>query len=251
VAELTAFVYRPGATILHRLDVRMKLALVAAASLASLRLDFAGIGLMALPLISAAAGCRRSLRIPAGELRWIGLLLAFVFGARVLSTDGTTVFSVLALDITLEGLREGSLACLRLALVFLAGALLMAATRPADIKAGVQWFLKPLPLVPAERVGTMLGLLVRFIPVIFEEVSRVSDAQRARAVENLRNPLRRAVKLGVPIMSRVFERSDQLALAMEARCYSERRTQPALRTTRRDWVLFGLGCGWLAVLLAV
>ena len=251
MAELTTFAYQSGVSILHRLDARMKLVLVAAASLISLQLDFAGIGLMALPLLAAAAGCRRSVRIPAGELRWIGLLLAFVFGARVLSTDGTTLFSILALDITREGLREGSLVCLRLALVFLAGTLLMATTRPAEIKAGVQWFLKPLPLVPAERVGTMLGLLVRFIPVIFEEVARVSDAQRARAVENRRNPLRRAAKLGVPIMVRVFERSDQLALAMEARCYSERRTHPVLRAALKDWVLFCLCCGWLAVLLVV
>jgi energy-coupling factor transporter transmembrane protein EcfT len=251
VAELTAFAYLPGASILHRLDVRIKLAWVAAASLASLQLDFAGIGLMALPLLAAAAGCRRSVRIQSSELRWIGLLLAFVFAARALSTDGPPAFSVLSLDITREGLREGALIALRLALVFLVGTLLMATTRPAEVKAGVQWFLKPLPFVPAERVGTMLGLLVRFIPVIFEEVSRVSDAQRARAVENRRNPLRRAVKLGVPIMRRVFERSDQLALAMEARCYSERRTAPVLRAARRDWLLFGLSCGWLAVVLAV
>jgi energy-coupling factor transporter transmembrane protein EcfT len=169
----------------------------------------------------------------------------------MLATDGTPAFSILSLDITREGLREGALVGLRLALVFLVGTLLMATTRPAEIKTGVQWFLRPLPFVPAERVGTMLGLLVRFIPVIFEEVSRASDAQRARAVENRRNLLRRAVKLGVPIMIRVFERSDQLALAMAARCYSERRTQPALKTAHRDWVLFGLSCGWLAVLLAV
>jgi energy-coupling factor transporter transmembrane protein EcfT len=251
VAELTAFVYHSGASILHRLDVRMKLALSAAASLVSLRLDFAGIGLTALPLLAAAVGCRRSLRIQSSELRWIGLLLAFVFAARVLAADGTRAFSILSLDITREGLQEGALVGLRLALVFLVGTLLMATTRPAEIKTGVQWFLRPLPFVPAERVGTMLGLLVRFIPVIFQEVSRASDAQRARAVENRRNPLRRAVKLGVPIMIRVFERSDQLALAMAARCYSERRTQPALKTAHRDWVLFGLSCGWLAALLAV
>jgi energy-coupling factor transporter transmembrane protein EcfT len=251
VAELTAFAYQPGVSILHRLDVRMKLTLVAAASLISLRLDFAGIGLMALPLLGAAFGWRRSLRVRAGELRWIGLLLAFVFAARVLTADGTPVFSVLSLDITREGLREGALVGLRLALVFLVGTLLMATTRPTEIKTGVQWFLRPLPLVPADRVGTMLGLLVRFIPVIFEEVARASDAQRARVVENRRNPIRRVVKLGVPIMSRICERSDQLALAMEARCYSERRTQPALRASRKDWVWFGLSCGWLAVLLAV
>jgi energy-coupling factor transporter transmembrane protein EcfT len=70
-------------------------------------------------------------------------------------------------------------------------------------------------------------------------------------VENRRNPIRRALKLGVPVMSRIFERSDQLALAMEARCYSESRTHPEFRVGWKDWGVFVCGCGWLAALLAV
>jgi energy-coupling factor transporter transmembrane protein EcfT len=149
VAELTAFGYQPGASPVHRLDARMKLALVAAASLMGLRLDFTALGLMALPLVAIAAGCRRSLRIRAAELRWIALLLAFVCAVRVLSTEGTPLFSLAALDLTAEGLREGALAGLHLAVVFLIGALLMATTRSTEIKAGVQWFLKPLPFPPS------------------------------------------------------------------------------------------------------
>jgi energy-coupling factor transporter transmembrane protein EcfT len=97
----------------------------------------------------------------------------------------------------------------------------------------------------------MLGLLVRFLPVIFEELSRASDAQQARAVANRRNPLRRLVKLGVPTMCRIIERSDRLALAMEARCYSETRTPAELNAGLLDWTLLALSCGWLAALLAV
>jgi energy-coupling factor transporter transmembrane protein EcfT len=251
VAELTVFVYRPGLSRLHRLDARMKLAVVAAASLIVLRLDFPALGLLALSLLAVAAGCCRSVRIQAGELRWIALLLAFVFAARALSTEGASVFSLVGLDITREGLCDGALVCLRLVLVIMLGSLLMATTRSVEIKAGVQWFLKPLPFVSAERVGTMLGLLVRFIPVIFEEVSQAAEAQRARAVEFRRNPIRRMVKLGIPVMSRIFKRSDELALAMAARCYSEFRTHPALKAGPEDWCLFVLGCGWLAALLAV
>jgi energy-coupling factor transporter transmembrane protein EcfT len=251
VAELTDFAYQPDSSVVHRLDVRIKLVLVASASLIGLRLDFAGLGLMALSLLAVAAGCRRSLRIQPGEWRWIGLLLALVFVARVLSSEGTPVFSFLVVEITREGLREGLLVCLRLVVVFMLGAVLMATTRSTEIKAGVQWFLKPLPFISAERVGTMLGLLVRFLPVIFEEISRASDAQQARAVANRRNPLRRLVKLGLPAMSRILEKSDRLALAMEARCYSETRTAPELKAGWTDWILLALSCGWLAALLAV
>jgi len=251
VAQLTSFSYQAGASILHRVDVRMKLALVAAASLAGLRLDFTALGLMGAALLILASGGRRGLRIRPGECRWIALLLALVFAARALSTEGTPVFSLLGWEISREGLQEGARVSLRLALAFLLGAVLVGTTRSTEIRAGVQWYLKPLPFAAAARVGTMLGLLVRFIPVVFEEVSRVSDAQRARAVENRRNPFRRAVKLGVPVMSRIFERSNRLALAMEARCYSESRTPPELRAGARDWAVFALGCGWLAAMLAV
>ena len=251
MAELTLFAYRPGTSPMHRLDARMKLALVAAASLIGLRLDFPALGLMALTLAAVAAGCRRSLRIRVGELRWIALLLAFVFVARALSVEGAPYFSLMGWDVTREGLREGVLVGLRLGLVFLIGALLMGTTRSTEIKAGIQWFLKPLPFIPAARLGTMLGLLIRFVPVIFEEISRISDAQRARAVENCRNPLRRLVAMGVPILSRIFSRSDRLALAMEARCYSEARTPAALKANLKDWGAFALTCGWLAALLAV
>lgn len=250
MAELTTFAYRPGRSRLHRLDARMKLILVAVASGIGLRLDFAALGLLALPLLAAAIVCRRGLRIQAGELRWIGLLLAFVMVARGLSADGTTIVGFMGVEITREGLREGALVGLRLAVVFLIGSLLMATTRSTEIKAGVQWYLKPLPFIAAERVGTMLGLLVRFIPMIFEDVAATSDAQRARAVEYRRNPLHRIVKLGVAIMSRILKRSDQLVLAMEARCYSEHRTPPALKASLEDWGILALGCGWLAALWA-
>ena len=251
MAELTAFAYQAGTSVLHRVDVRMKLALVAAASLVGLRLDFTALGLMGAALLILASGGRHGLRIRPGECRWIALLLALVFAARALSVEGTPVFSLVGWEISREGLQEGARVCLRLALAFLLGAVLVGTTRSTEIRAGVQWFLKPLPFAAAARVGTMLGLLVRFIPVVFEEVSRISDAQRARAVENRRNPIRRAVKLGVPVMSRIFERSNRLALAMEARCYSESRTPPELKAGARDWAVLALGCGWLAVLLAV
>ncbi len=87
----------------------------------------------------------------------------------------------------------------------------------------------------------MLGLVVRFMPVILEQAATTSDAQRARAGENRRNPIRRLTAFGIPLMRRTFETADNLAVAMEARCYSETRTDPRLATGRRDWVVFAAG----------
>ena len=185
------------------------------------------------------------------EARWLGFLLALVFVSRAVSADGTAVLSLGTAVVSREGLLDGLQVCLRLILVFLAGAMFVASTRPGDVKAGVQWFLTPLPFVPAERAATMLGLIVRFIPLIFEEVSRTTDAQRARAVENRRNPVYRMVKFGIPLLRRIFETSDRMVLAMEARCYSESRTGPELKAGRNDWVVLAAGGGWLAFILVL
>lgn len=251
MAELTGFHYRSGSSVLHLLDVRMKLALLAVFSPVCLHVSSAGLLLLGLPLLAAALICRLGPSVHSREMRWLGLLLVLVFVARAVSTDGTAVLSMGTVVASREGLIDGLSVCLRLILVFLMGSMFVASTRPGDVKAGVQWFLKPLPFVPAERTATMLGLIVRFIPLVFDEVSRTTDAQRARVVENRRNPVYRMVTFGIPLLRRIFETSDRLALAMEARCYTESRTGPELKTGCRDWVALAAGGGWLALLLVV
>lgn len=236
---------------MHRLDVRIKLALLAASSAACLHVSGAGLLLLGLPLLAVARVSRLVPSVPSRELRWMGLLLGLVFVARAVSMEGTAVLSLGTVVASREGVLDGLQACLRLILVFLMGSIFVASTRPGDVKAGVQWFLNPLPFVPAERTATMLGLIVRFLPLIFEEASRTTDAQRARAVENRRNPVYRMVAFGIPLLRRVFETSDRLVLAMEARGYTESRTGPALKAGRRDWAALATGGGWLALMLVV
>jgi energy-coupling factor transporter transmembrane protein EcfT len=123
-------------------------------------------------------------------------------------------------------------------------------TRSSEIKAAVEWMLKPLPWVPAKRIAIMLSLIVRFIPVIFEQAEKTAEAQRARGVENRKNPVYRLKMFGIPLMRRVFERADKLALAMEARCYSENRTDSLLSSGISDWIaLAGVICLCLIIIL--
>jgi len=231
------------------LDVRLKLIFMAGVSVAGLRLGFTGLSMLMALLIIFFSVFRPAARVHFSELRWVFFLLALVFIARVFSTDGTPLAAFGPVAVTREGLREGTLVCLRLVLVFIVGAAFIATTRSSEIKAGVQWFLKPVPWVPAECVATMLSLVARFMPVILEQAAKTSDAQRARAGENRRNPIRRLTAFGIPLMRRTFETADNLAVAMEARCYSETRTDPDLTTGRKDWVFFGTGVA--LILMAV
>ena len=89
----------------------------------------------------------------------------------------------------------------------------------------------------------MMGLILRFVPVIFNQAGATAAALKARAVENRKNPVYRLTKFGFPLMRRIFERADDLVIAMEARGFTENRTDPELAASKRDWIaLMAVGC---------
>ncbi|MFO7686818.1 MAG: energy-coupling factor transporter transmembrane component T [Desulfobacterales bacterium] len=234
-----------------RLDARLKLVLLCAASLVSLHLQIPGLLMLIALLTALAIACRAYFDLRLRDLRWVLWILVIVFAAHLLFTEGTPLVRLGPLAPAREGLREGAIACLRLTWVFMLGGLFIALTPSSEIKAGVQWFLKPIPGVPAERVGTMLGLVARFIPVIFEEAARTSDAQHARLANRRRNPVGRMAAFGQPLIRRVVQTADRLAVAMEARCYTGVRTEPDLNARGPDWLFFGIGLAALAAALAL
>jgi energy-coupling factor transporter transmembrane protein EcfT len=243
MAEMTVFSYKPGTSVMHGLDVRFKLIFLVVISLASLKAY--GIALLVLTFVMAVVfiNVGISLKSIVRVLRYVFLLLAFVFIARALSTPGSSVIEFKAISVTREGIYDGALVCWRLLIVIFVGLMFVSTTRPSEIKAATEWFLTPVPFIPAKRVATMMSLVMRFIPVIFNQVRETADAQRARGVENRKNPVYRLKKLVIPIMRRTFETAEKLAIAMEARCYSENRTGTGLSSSKEDWIaLFAVIC---------
>jgi len=169
---------------------------------------------------------------------WAMLLLVFLF--RAAARDGTVFARLGPLAITAEGLVEGALICLRLWVVALSGVAVSATTRPSHVEAGVRALLAPVPFLPEKRVATMLGLVVRFLPEVLHQAHLTREAQRARCVERRKNPAARMRLFAVPLLRAVFVRANRLALAMEARCYSENRTGPALFAGVKDALAVGV-----------
>ena len=248
---MTAFGYRPGASLAHQLDVRFKLLFLILISLATLNGQPAGLAILTVLALGVAIQGRLPLPEAVREMKIFGWLLLLVFIARALSTPGEPAFRILFLAPTLPGLRDGLLVCWRLVLVVLFGFVVIATSRSADLKTAVVWFLKPFPHIPGPRIGTMMGLMVRFIPMIMEQARETTDAQKARCVDSKRNPVYRIVKLVVPLARRIFEDADKLALAMEARCYSEHRNEAKLKARPLNWwtALLVIGLCALAWLL--
>ncbi|MFW5636807.1 MAG: energy-coupling factor transporter transmembrane component T family protein [Thermodesulfobacteriota bacterium] len=236
MAELTAFGYRSGRSLLHRLDPRTKLVSLILISIGSLGADLSGLAVLLLLFGAALRTVHLSLSAVIREIRYFLFLLAVVFLARALSAPGYPVASVWDVTVTGEGIYEGLLVSGRLLVVVLWGLIFVAVTRPSEVRGTIIWFLRPIPLIPEKRVATMFSLLVRFIPVIAHQARETGEAQRARGIEARRNPVFRLTAFAVPLMRRIFQDADELVIAMEARCYSEDRTGPDLCWRRRDQV---------------
>lgn len=233
---MTVFSFRPGSSRIHKLDVRFKLLFLILISLASLRADIYGL----LLLFGCFAGIIFYLGISFYALlkavRYYLLLLGFVFAARALSTPGEPLMQFAGFTVSYEGLHQGGQICLRLFFLVLLGLAFIVTSRPSEVRAAVAWFLKPVPGINGDRVATMLGLVLRFIPLIFNQAAKTGDAQRARGVENRKNPVYRLRRFVLPFMRRTFEDADRLAIAMEARAYSEVRTSRGFSVGKPDWI---------------
>ena len=241
MAELTLWGYRPGDSPLHRLDPRFGLLMLILLSLTALRTGPAGLLVFTIGSMATIIHLGIGFRQLMCDLRYAGALLLFIVASRGLVTTGEPLFSSFGLTLTREGLLTGGLIAWRLLIIILIGAIFMQSARPSGIRSAIEWYLAPVPLIPQARVGLMLGLLLRFIPVIFRQSGEISDAQRARAVKNVKNPIRRLKLLVIPLLRKVFLTADDLSIAMAARGYCEDRTAPLLKAKPADWCALA-GC---------
>jgi energy-coupling factor transporter transmembrane protein EcfT len=241
MTELTTFSYRPGATLLHGFETRFKLILVVLVSLSIVHADFPALSAITALFFLLSLYIRLSIAGTAKALRYFLFLITLVFLARLLSTSGEPLFSFYFFTITKKGIYEATMVCWRLLLVVYLGVLFISTTRTSRIKHAVEWFLSPIPIIPEKRIATMMGLIVRFIPVIFHKTHEVSEAQKARCSQNIRNPFIRLKRLAFPMVKSVFKDAENVATAMAARCYSETSRKITSTPRTSDWFILGLG----------
>ncbi|MBW1993052.1 MAG: energy-coupling factor transporter transmembrane protein EcfT [Deltaproteobacteria bacterium] len=238
MAELSIFGYHPGSTVVHQLDVRFKILLLilySAVTVSAPWFFLIGFGVF---LVMAIRCCGISLKSIFREVRYAFLFAAIIFVARAFSEEGNVLFNVYFLKVSQQGLYHGFLLGWRLLVIVFLSLLFITTTPSWHIKSAVQWFLRPIPRVPATRIATMLCLIVRFVPVILNQARETTAAQKARGIEQRKNPIYRLKTLAIPLLRRTFENADNLIVALEARCYSDKRTDPNLSCSLKDWLLF-------------
>ncbi|HXE72041.1 MAG TPA: energy-coupling factor transporter transmembrane protein EcfT [Candidatus Nitrosotenuis sp.] len=245
----------PRDSALHRLDPRAKLLGLAAAVAVLFFLEsWETLALAALLVAWLGALSRLPWGYLVRGLRavWVLALLTLVFNACF--GPGTRLEGAEGLPVTAEGLRRGGLLAARLLLLVALTSLLTLTTSPIALTDGVEKLLTPLRWVglPSHDLAMVTTIALRFVPTLALEAEKIMKAQMARgAAIDQGGPLRRAramVPVLVPLFVSAFRHAEDLAVAMEARCYRGGRGRTRLRQLRMgaaDWLALLF---WLAAL---
>ena len=247
----------PGNSIIHRLDPRVKICLLFAIMVLIFLIDnitsYAVLTGFALTIVAVSRISPITVLKSLKPLMWI---ILFTFLIHLVSHEGEILYKVWILEITDEGIYKGILISLRLILLIVLSSMLTFTTSPLKLTDATEKLLSPLSRigVPAHDLAMMMTIALRFIPTLLEETDKIIKAQSARGVDfETGNILARAkamVPIMVPLFLSAFRRADELAMAMEARCYrgGEGRTHmKKLQITSPDYaaiflviILFGI-----------
>lgn len=220
--------YVPVDSPVHALDAKAKMGLVAAFTTATFLVEgFVGLAVMA-GFVAAAIGISRvPWRIALRGIKALMLLLSFTLLAHALRWNPATVSLVRLGPLAVDGagLLRGLFFVMRVVLLVVGTSLLTLTTTPVQLTDGLERVLRPLRVVrfPAGEVAMMLTIALRFIPTTAQEAEKIIVAQTARGARfdegGLLRRARAFVPVMVPLFVNLFRRAEDLAVAMESRCY--------------------------------
>ena len=255
--DITLGQYFPGDTLVHRLDPRTKLILTVIYIIALFTANtWAGYAVVFAALVCVAAIGRIPPRALIKGLKPLIFIMVFTAILNLFFTAGDDyIFHWHAIKMTWTGLRNAAAMLVRVLLLVSGTFLLTYTTSPLAITDGLESLLSPLKKlkVPVYELSLMMSIALRFIPTLIEETDRIMSAQKARGADletgSLIQRAKALLPLLIPLFVSSFRRADELATAMECRCYNggEGRTRmKVLKYAARD--LWALVCG--ALLLA-
>jgi len=258
--DITLGQYFPGNSVIHRLDPRTKLILLIVYIVALfLAKGFVSYAVMFVFLAAVIFVSTIPLKSIVRGLKPLVMILVFTGVLNLFFTqEGPVLVHFWKLSITLGGLQRAVLMMARILMLITGTFLLTYTTSPIALTDGLESLMNPLKKlkVPVHELSMMMCIALRFIPTLIEETDKIMSAQKARGADfesgSLMDRARALIPILVPLFISAFRRADELATAMECRCYQggEGRTKmKLLRYHREDFQAFGFGAGMMAVIL--
>ena len=253
--------YYPVDSPIHRLDPRVKLlSVMAFIILLFVTNSFSGYGLIGLFLLSAIRLSRVPLRFMLRGIMALKLIILFTFVINVLFGLGEQVLIPLGFfSIYLESVLWAFMITLRFIMLIVSSSLLTLTTSPMSLTSAIETLLAPFKKIrlPVHEIAMMMTIALRFIPTLIEETDKITKAQMSRGADfdqgKLLDRVKSLIPVLIPLFVSAFRRADELAMAMDARCYRgdmQRTKLKELTYTGRDWMAYGCMVLVSAVLVA-
>jgi len=230
--DITIGQYVPGDSVIHRLDPRTKIIslffYMTGLFVANSAAGYLGVTVFTVFIILCSQ--IRFITLLKG-LKPLWIIMVLTLTLHLFLTEGTIIWQWSVLKITLEGLRQGAFMLLRLIYLVTITSLLTLTTSPIALTDGIEKVLKALYVPVAHELAMMMTIALRFIPTLIEETEKIMKAQMARGADfdsgGLLSRAKSLIPLLVPLFLSSFRRADELAMAMESRCYrgGENRTR--------------------------
>jgi energy-coupling factor transport system permease protein len=260
IRDITLGQYYSREASLHKLDPRTKIIgtiiYIAALFVSN---DFAGIAISAAAIAAVVAVSRVPISFIMRGLKPILFIIIFTFCLNIFMVDGQILWQWGVLKITIEGLQRAFFMAARLILLIIGSSLLTLTTKPISLTDGIERLLGPLGRigVPAHEIAMMMSIALRFIPTLLEETDKIMKAQQARGADfesgNLLTRIKALIPILVPLFVSAFRIAQDLAMAMESRCYKGgqgRTRMHQMKLQQRDALAGLLLAIYLAVVIA-
>ncbi len=242
-ANITLGQFLPGSSVVHRLDPRTKILLMTIYIVIVFVVQSLAVFLLPTVLLVAIF---LFARVPASyffsALRPMRWLLVFMFVINLFATKGEDVlFAWKFIRLTREALEQASFMTLRLILLVAGTSILTLTTSPIALTDGLEKLMSPLNKLkfPAHELAMMMTIALRFIPTLLEETDRIQKAQMARGADfesgNILQRAKSMIPVLVPLFVSAFRRADELAMAMESRCYHGGEGRTRMRELHFQW----------------
>ena len=249
--NLTIGQYYPADSVIHKLDARTKiLATIIYIAALFLAKGIVGYGLCILLLIGIIKLCKVPFKMMLSGLKSIIAIIIFTVVLNMLFIrTGQVIFTLGIVKVTMDGIIISAKLCIRLVMLVLGSSVLTLVTSPIALTVGIEALLKPTKKigVPAHEIAMMMSIALRFIPTLIDELDKIKKAQMARGADfdtgGLVAKAKSMIPLLVPLFVSAFRRADELAMAMEARCYRgdvNRTKMRQLKYGKNDFIAYGI-----------
>ncbi|WP_458408166.1 energy-coupling factor transporter transmembrane component T family protein [Anaerotignum sp.] len=262
IRDITIGQYYPAESPIHRMDARLKLA-ITFIFIVSLFLvnSFVGYGFVLICMALVIKASKVPVKFMLKGLKSIMIIILFTAFINLFLTRGEHVLlHVGFITITMEGLLLAIKMCIRLVMLIVGSSILTLTTTPIQLTDAIEYILKPFKKigVPAHEIAMMMTIALRFIPTLLDETDKIMKAQQARGADfdtgNLIQKAKALIPILVPLFVSAFRRAEELAMAMEARCYhgDENRTRMnVMKMKSSDYRAAGMTVAYVVAIFAL